>query len=161
VLLPLHIITATVGTASGPWVGGIPEHHKAQPQQPAPDLTGQPTALPDSVEVAQQMSPAHLPVRGVDERIAGVVIRGHHRGALLAAEVQDHIPRPGRVDGEHRQQRLHRRPHPVADRGEPGWPRASGRASVGAAPGRMVRLRRTASGIASIHSPPRESGSPD
>ena len=66
----------------------------AQAQQPAPDLPGQPATLPDAVEVAQQMRPAHLPVLGIDERVAGVAIGGHHRRALLADEVQDHVPCP-------------------------------------------------------------------
>jgi len=34
---------------------GLAEHHQAQPQQPAPDLPGQPVALADAIEVAQQM----------------------------------------------------------------------------------------------------------
>lgn len=91
------------------------EHDQTQPEQPAPDTPGRTLTLPDPIEVAQQMNPADLPALVVDERIAGIPVRRDHCGALLADEVQDHVARPRRVDGEHRQQRLHRRPDPVVD----------------------------------------------
>ena len=91
------------------------EHNQTQPEQFAPDLPGQALPLPDPIEVAQQMRPANLPALGVDERIASIPVRRDRCGALVADEVQDHIPRPRRVDGEHRQQRLHRHPDPVGD----------------------------------------------
>jgi len=83
------------------------EHHETQPQQAAPDLPSHALALADSVEVAQQVRPAHLAPLGIDECVARVPICRDHRCALRADEIQDHIPGPRRVDGEHRQQRLH------------------------------------------------------
>ena len=51
-------------------------HDQSQPGQPAPDPPGQPRPLSDPVEVVQQTYPTDLPAHCVDERVAGIAVRG-------------------------------------------------------------------------------------